>query len=400
MTRAGRFVVVCAGLIAVGASAVRADAADRVLIRAGEVIDGRGHVMHNVVVEVRDGKIARVASGERPVTHDLSRATLMPGWIDTHVHLGWHFGKSGRLETHDTPAERALHGAENAYLTLLGGFTTVQSVGEPSDVDLRAALARGVLPGPRLLTSVRQITGGTVDELREQVRRAKSEGANVIKIFASASIREGGRQTIDEAKLAAACGEAKAQGLRTLVHAHSDKSIRSVALAGCTQVEHGTFASDDTLKLLAERGTYFDPNVGVVLQNYLQNKPRFLGIGNYNEEGFASMEKSIPLVLDTFRRAIATPRLKVVFGTDAVAGAHGHNVEEVIVRVKDGRQPPMDAITSMTSLAAESLQMRDQIGAIAPGLQADLVAVDGDPLADLTALRRVVFVMKGGRVYK
>jgi imidazolonepropionase-like amidohydrolase len=151
---------------------------------------------------------------------------------------------------------------------------------------------------------------------------------------------------------------------------------------------------------MAERGTYFDPNIGLVLQNYLSNKSRFLGIGNYTEEGFAFMEKAIPIVTDTFKRALRTPGLKIVYGTDAVAGAHGRNIEEAIVRVHDGGQPPMDAIVSMTSRSAESLRMEDAIGSIRPGLQADLIGVAGDPLTDITALRRVIFVMKGGRIYR
>jgi len=147
---------------------------------------------------------------------------------------------------------------------------------------------------------------------------------------------------------------------------------------------------------MADRGVYFDPNVGLVLQNYIENKAKFLGIGNYTEEGFAAMEKAVPVVIEMFKKALKTPNLKIVYGTDAVAGAHGRNIEEAVVRVKDGGQKPMDAIVSLTSRSAESLRMQDTIGAIATGLQADLVAVEGDPLADITALRKVVFVMKGG----
>src|SRR6185436_12261461 len=214
--------------------------------------------------------------------------------------------------------------------------------------------------------------------------------------FASGSIRDGGQQTMTDVQLQAACGEAKATGLRTLVHAHSNDSIRAAVMAGCSQIEHGTFASNDVLKLMAERGTYFDPNIGLVLQNYIENKAKFLGISNYTEEGFASMEKAVPVVIEMFKKALKTPNLKIVYGTDAVAGAHGRNIEEAVVRVKDGGQKPMDAIVSLTSRSAESLRMQDTIGAIATGLQADLVAVEGDPLADITALRKVVFVMKGG----
>ena len=234
--------------------------------------------------------------------------------------------------------------------------------------------------------------------MRKAVRDLKDAGAQLIKIFASASIRDGGKQTMTDEQLLAACGEAKTLGLRTLVHAHSPESIRAAVLAGCTQIEHGNFATDDVLKLMADKGTYFDPNVGLVLQNYLENKGKFLGIGNYTEEGFAAMEKGIPVVIDMFKRALKTPGLKIVYGTDAVAGAHGRNIEEAIVRVQQGGQRPMDAIVSLTSRSAESMRMQDSIGAIAPGLQADLVAVDGDPTKDITALRNVKFVTVGGRI--
>ena len=169
-------------------------------------------------------------------------------------------------------------------------------------------------------------------------------------------------------------------------------------LAGCATIEHGAFLDDATLQLMAERGVYFDPNF-LVLHNYLDNKPKFLGIGNYTEEGFAYMVKALPLMADVVRRAMAH-RVKIVLGTDAVAGAHGRNAEEFIYRVQEGGQPPMAAIVSGTSMAAESLGLQSKIGSIGEGMEADLVAVDGNPLEDITAVRRVVFVMKGGKVYK
>ena len=386
-----------------------------ITIRAARVLDGRGGLRRNAVVQIDGGRITSVGPKAGAVTYDLSTLTLLPGFIDLHVHIGWHFGKDGRMDNRgETAEELALAGAANAWATLIGGFTTVQSVGAASDVPLRDVIARGVLPGPRLVTSVRQINersgaprgqGGpppiaTPDQLRQAVRDAKEAGADLIKLFASASIRDGGKQTMTDDQLVAVCGEARTLGLRTLVHAHSPDSIKAAVLAGCTQIEHGIFATDEVLKLMADKGVYFDPNIGLVLQNYLENKPKFLGIGNYTEEGFAAMQKAMPINFEMFRHALRTPNLKIVYGTDAVAGAHGRNIEEAIVRVSECGQKPMDAIVSLTSLSAESMRMTDAIGAIAPGLQADLVAVDGDPLTDITALRRVVFVMKGGRVYR
>jgi imidazolonepropionase-like amidohydrolase len=269
-------------------------------------------------------------------------------------------------------------------------------------VPLRDAINRGVLPGPRILTSVRSLNerSGGPDELRAAVRQLKADGADLVKLFASKSIREGGGQTMSQAQLDAACGEAKAIGLRTLVHAHSADAIFAASLAGCTQIEHGSFATPEVLGLLAERGTYFDPNVHLVFQNYLDNKARFLGIGNYTEDGFAWMEKALPINLTMFRQAHSIPGLRLVFGTDAVAGAHGRNVDELVYRVVQGGQSPADAIVTITSRAADSLGLGDRLGSIGPGYEADLIAVDGDPLTDITALRRVVFVMKGGRVYR
>jgi imidazolonepropionase-like amidohydrolase len=165
-------------------------------------------------------------------------------------------------------------------------------------------------------------------------------------------------------------------------------------------VEHGTLATDDDLKLMAEKGTYLDPQAGLIIETYLLNKEKYLGTPGYTAEGFAAMEKILPVNHDLVRRAVKTPGLKVVFGTDAVAGAHGRNAEEFIDRVRDCGVEPMAAMVSANSLGAEALGMADQIGSIAPGLQADIIALDGDPLKDITAVRRVVFVMKGGIVYK
>jgi imidazolonepropionase-like amidohydrolase len=239
----------------------------------------------------------------------------------------------------------------------------------------------------------------TAGEIRAEIKKKKAEGADLVKIFASASIRDGGVPTLSQEQLDAACGESKVQGLRSMVHAHSPESMMRAARAGCTVVEHGGLATAEALKMLADRGVYFDPNIGLVTQNYLENRKRFLGIGNYTEEGFASMERALGLKDAMFAAALKTPNLKIVMGTDAVAGAHGQNMREVLERVKSG-QKPMDAILSLTSISAASLSMDKEIGAIVPGMAADLVGVVGNPLTDITALRRVTFVMKGGTVFR
>lgn len=378
-----------------------------VLLRAGTLFDGQGHVLHNVLIVVQDGKIVSAEQNAKDqrkpgtIFYDLSRITVMPGWIDVHDHITWHFGPHGKIEDKsETPAQAALAAAGNAYATLMAGFTTIQSLGSPEDKDLCQAIAGSALPGPRLITALNPIEDAalTPQQIREAVRKLKADGADVVKIFASRSIRQGGGRTLTDEQLQAACSEAKAQGLRSLVHAYRD-AVRAAANAGCTEVEHGTFATQADLDAMARQGTFFDPQVGLVIHNYLDNKQKFLGSGSYTEDGFTKMQEALPVIAEMFRHALATKNLKIVFGTDAVAGAHGRNAEEFIDRVRAG-QDPMDAMVAAQSRAAESLNLQNEIGAIAPGLQADIIAVDGDPLKDITAVRRVVFVMKGGRVYR
>jgi imidazolonepropionase-like amidohydrolase len=377
-----------------------------IILAASTVLDGRGGTLHDVRITVQGSKIVDVTPGTAgPIDYDLRGFTVLPGWIDAHVHITWIFGKDGKnAGTEGTTQEDAYKAASNAWLTLMAGFTTVQSVGAPNDVPLRDAIAHGLLPGPRILTAVQPLerngdATGTPEEIRAFVRKQKADGADLIKIFASKSIRLGGGMTLSQEQLNAACDEAKKQGLRTLVHAYKD-AVRAATLAGCTEIEHGTLASDEDLKLMADKGVYFDPQCGLVLENYMLYKNRFLGTSGYTEAGFDAMEKIIPMDHEIVQHAARTPGLKMVFGTDAVAGAHGRNAEEFVDRVRDCGVSPMAAMISANSLGAEALGMNDQIGSIAPGLQADIIALDGDPLKDITAVRRVLFVMKDGVVYK
>ena len=382
---------------------------DTITIRAGRLLDGLGNVRENVVVRVTGSRISAVepapAGGDAgPVAYDLSGLTLMPGLIDTHVHLTSHFNSEGRADPDpdETPAQTILYAAENAWATLMAGFTTVQSLGSPADRDLRDAIARGVLPGPRVLTSLSAVRAGTgsPEEIRAFVRRLKDDGADVVKVFASASIREGGGLVMTPGQLEAVCTEAQAVGLRTVVHAYGTDGLTATIEAGCGGIEHGNRYDDAVIELMAERGTYLDPHVHLLWANYFENRDRFIGRGNYTEEGFALMEEARTTGYETFRRTLDHGGVKVVYGTDAVAGAHGRNAEELVYRVRDGGQDPMDAIVSATSLAAESLGLAETIGRIEPGYEADLVAVAGNPLDDVAAVRDVRFVMKGGVVYR
>ncbi len=377
---------------------------DTVTIRAGRLLDGLGNVRENVTLHVTGSRIAAVDEARGPVTYDLSGLTLMPGLIDTHVHLTAHFDPDGRnhQDPDETPAQAILYGAGNAYATLMAGFTTVQSLGSPADRDLRDAIARGDLPGPRVLTALRAVRAGTgsPDDIRAFVRQLAEDGADVVKVFASASIREGGGLVMTTEQLEAVCTEAQAVGLRTVVHAYGTDGVTATIEAGCGGIEHGNRYDDAVIDLMAARGTYLDPHVGSLWANYFEHRDRFIGRGNYTEEGFALMQEARTTGYETFRRTLDHGGVKVVFGTDAVAGAHGRNADELVYRVRDGGQDPMDAIVSATSLAAESLGLADTIGRIQPGYEADIVAVAGNPLDDITATRAVRFVMKGGVVYR
>ena len=384
----------------------------RIVIAASSVLDGKGRALHNTRIVIEGSKIVAVEVAAKadpkpaPVDYDLRGLTVLPGWIDAHVHITWSFGKDGKnAGAGGTTQEAAYQAASNAWVTLMAGFTTVQSVGSPTDIPLRDAIANGTLPGPRILTSVEPLMGrgeqtGSPDEIRSYVRKQKEARADLIKIFAAGGMLQG-RMTLSQEQLNAACDEAKKQGLRTLVHAYRD-AVRAATLAGCTEIEHGLGATDNDLKLMAERGAYLDPQAGLLIENYLLNKNKYAGTPFYpkTEEGFAAMEKILPMNHELVQRARKIPGLKIVFGTDAVAGAHGRNAEEFIDRVRDGGVDPMAAMVSANALGAEALGMATQIGSIAPGLQADIIALDGNPLKDITAVRRVVFVMKGGIVYK
>jgi imidazolonepropionase-like amidohydrolase len=375
-----------------------------IVLNVGTLLDGTGKVLRNQQVVIDHGKITSVAPGHARADYDLSNVTLMPGWIDTHTHLQWHMNADNKAVAGGVPPEEmVLYDEADAWLSLQAGFTTVQSPGSRFDKPVRDMINQGLLPGPRVLTSLIQIQGTrgqgadahvlTPDELRELVGKTKSEGADFVKLFATTGLGAGGGQSATDEQIQAVCSEAKSVGLRVIVHAIGDAGARAAVLAGCTSIEHGTFVTNDTLKLMIQHGTYFDPNM-IVLHNYLDKRESF----TFTQQQLDTIEKGIAPTADVLKRARALG-VKIIFGTDAVAGTHGRNAEEFVYRVREAGEKPMDAIISATSTSAESLGLGKQIGTIAPGYNADLVAVAGDPLTDITAVRHVVFVMKDGKVY-
>jgi imidazolonepropionase-like amidohydrolase len=377
---------------------------DRISIRAGVLLDGRGGMRENVDLIVQDGLIRSIVPSSGEVDYDLSGLTVMPGAIDTHVHINWHFDPDGKTHhlsrEQESPDQAALYAVENAYQTLQAGITTVQSLGSRVDKNVRDAINRGTIPGPKILTSLQAINErtGSPDAIRQRVRQLKADGADVIKIFGSASIRVGGTPTLSQEQMDAACGEATAVGLRSAVHAHGPESAQRAVRAGCTVVEHGALLDQETLQLMARMGTYYDPNIHLIFRNYFENRAKYVGIGGYTDAGFDQMEAAVPRALEAFKWAVATPGLKIVFGTDAVAGAHGRNLEELIYRVEAGGQDPMEAIISATSGAAASIGLGGATGVLSAGMVADIIAVNGNPLENISALRDVRFVMARGSV--
>jgi imidazolonepropionase-like amidohydrolase len=391
-------------LILVACSGITQAQKRRTIIAVSTLFDGRGNVLRNTHIVVENGRIVGLDPNAGPIDYDLRGLTVMPGWIDSHVHITWSFDQNGKnAGAGDTTPYATLQAAANAWSTLLAGFTTVQSVGNANDILLRDAINNGALPGPRILTSADPLIGqgeksGSPDEIRAFVRKQKAAGADLIKIFASNSVRRP-EMSLSPAQLNAACDEARKQGLRSLVHAYG-QAVRAASLAGCTEVEHGTLATNEDLKLLAQRGTWLDPQAGLVFENYVDNKEKFAGTPGFPEEVFPLIKDLIPIYRDFMKQAVKVQGLKIVFGSDALAGSHGRNAEEMIDRVRDAGVDAMATMVAANSLAAEALNLAKEIGSIAPGLQADIIALDGDPLKDITAVRRVVFVMKGGGVYK
>lgn len=376
-----------------------------ITIRAGLLLDGRGGTTRDALITVTDGTIASVAPYQAgSVTHDLSAYTVLPGLIDAHVHITGYINRAGRVSSGDdgdTPAEREAGEAANVLATLRAGFTTVASMGSDGDTKLKHAIESGSVPGPRLLTSQNPIMDSTLSPrlLRRSVRRHKAMGADFIKIFNSSAVRDGGAPKFSAEQLSALCDEARKRGLRSVVHAHSDASIQAAAAAGCDQVEHGNLATIEGLRTLARHGIDFDPQCALVIDNYLANRARLEGMRGFDSAGFALMKRLRPEFPRLIQTALAVPDLKFLYGSDAVAGAHGQNAEDLVCRVREAGQSPMDALVTATSRNATALGLGNEIGTVAAGYQADLIALDGNPLDSIEVVRRVRFVMKGGKVF-
>jgi imidazolonepropionase-like amidohydrolase len=405
--------------------------AEVIVLKAARLIDGRGGAPLAPAVVVIDGeRIAAVGpsaalpAGARVI--DLGGATLLPGLIDLHTHLTIRYGENWEEQlVKFTPAHVALWGAANARTTLLAGFTTCRDMGTSwpyVDVDLREAINAGAVPGPRLYVAGSYIssTGGAGDakqfsdyvqvplvdnladspaEVTKQVRKNFKHGADFIKLLAtgavlSQGITPGAQQFSDE-EIQAAVTEANRWGRPVAVHAHGTQGIKAVIRAGVRTVDHGSFLDDEAVAMLqAARGkTWYVPTLYTMTA--LERDGRKNGVP---EPELARARMVGPQMRLGFQRALAAG-LPIGYGTDSGVIPHGENAEELIVRVGLGEKP-MDALVSATRISAEVLGWSDRLGTVEPGKFADLIAVGGNPLEDITVVRKVGFVMKGGVVYK
>jgi imidazolonepropionase-like amidohydrolase len=395
-------------------------------IRAGKMFDAKaGKMLENQVILVHDDQIQQVGSN-LPIPQgakviDLSKATVMPGFIDAHVHLTMAAGHSGPAGLTVSVPRSALIGARNARVTLMAGFTTVRNLGAEgfSDVALRDAINDGDVIGPRMQVSgpMISITGGHgdnsilpfeyhatgdgvadgPDEVRHRVRENIKYGADVIKFAASGGTMSKGDNPLLEAyspeEMQILISEAHRQGRKVATHAHSALAIKDAVRAGVDSVEHGIFLDDEGIALMKQHGTYLVPTAFPLFW-YMDNMAS-MHLPKYTEDkikvilpiGKASMSNA-------FRQGV-----KVALGTDAGVYPHGLNGGEFWAMVKLGLTPTQ-ALQAGTVNAADLMGWTDQVGSIEPGKFADIVAVNGDPTADISILEHVDFVMKGGVVYK
>ena len=397
-------------------------------MRAARIIDGRGGTpLTNAAILIRGDKIERVgpaASLRGDKTIDLGNATVLPGLIDLHTHLTDEVGTNWeRALLTTTPGKAAIFGAKNARDTLLAGFTTCRDMGPTwpyVDVDLKYAIEKGAVPGPRLMVAGNYVsaTGGAgdarqfsiyvdvpivqnladgVDAVRRAVRTNFKNGADFVKILATGAVMSqgippGAQQYSDE-ELAVAVEEAKRWGRFVAAHAHGTEGIKAALRAGVRTIDHGSMLDEEGAQLIKQKGAWFAPTLYVGHAILEDNKALNIPAHQVEREKMMTGTQE-----NAFKIALAQ-KLPIAFATDAGVFPHGRNAKEFALRVGLG-QPPMAAIEGATRIAAEAIGWSDRVGTLDAGRFADLVAVSGDPIADITELQRVKFVMKGGVVYR
>lgn len=384
----------------------------RVYVRAARMFDANaGRVVADAVVVVEGERFAQVGAGlqipQGALVYDLGDVTLLPGLVDAHTHITYHFDKTGRFGlTWDATTDETLkYAEENARATLEAGFTTIRNLGAGGRVDLRLRdeINRGDVLGPRMLVSGEPLTGALlrgVDEdkearvrrVREFVRARVAEGVDVIKVFEG--VDANGSTTFSEGEIHAAVEEAARAGLRVAVHAHEAAAVKAAVRGGCASIEHGSFLDSEAVRLLAARRTALVPTLYLPTY-YLERKERFVAFDPLTWVFFERLRSGNLSNAATAKKA----GVFIVSGSDAVAGLHGSNAREIIFLIKAGLTPTQ-ALRAATVDAARLLGLEGKVGSIAPGAFADIVAVPGDPTRDIGVVEKISFVMKGGEVIK
>jgi imidazolonepropionase-like amidohydrolase len=403
------------------------------LIHAGRVIDGVSDTVRtNQTVVVEAGRITAIESGFRAPgggdrVIDLKNGTLLPGLFDMHVHITSEYSRSSEIDSYKrNEGDVVIDGVVFAQRTLSAGFTTVRDLGDSyrAAVQLRNAINAGKVPGPRIVAAGKSIasTGGHadpsngwarkfpsdpgpnegvingVDDARKAVRQRYKDGSDTIKITATGGVlsiaKSGLNPQMTEEEIRAVVSTARDYGFKVAAHAHGTEGIKRAVRGGVDTIEHGTFMDDEGIKLMKERGTYYVPTIsaGRWVFDQAQDpaffpsvvRPKALQVG--------------PQIQSTFAKAYKAG-VKILFGTDTGVPKHGQNAREFKLMVESG-MPPMEAIRAATSLPAKFLDLDDQVGSIAVGKLGELVGVPGNPLDDISAMERVVFVMKDDTVYK
>jgi imidazolonepropionase-like amidohydrolase len=396
------------------------------VIKCGSLIDVKNEqVKKNVLILIKGNKIEKVGTFEIPPGAeiiDLSDMTVLPGLIDSHVHLFLHEGSYDDQLLKESIPYRTIRAVVHARQTLEAGFTTIRDLETEgagyADVDLKTAINQGIIPGPRMQVSTRALstTGGYalmgysweiqvptgaqlvdgVDEVRKAVREQIKYGADWIKIYADSRRRRNEVAdsltwylTFSDDELKAIVEEAQKMNVKVAAHCYSSIAAQRAINAGVASIEHGLYLDEATLKLMKEKGVYYCPTL---VAYYRWSKREGL-----SPETRKMIENTVKLHSETFKRALKVG-VKIAFGSD-LTESHGTNAEEFELMVKYGMKP-LDAIKSATIISAELLGWQDKIGSIEPGKLADIIAVKGDPLNDIKVLRDVKFVMKDGEIYK
>jgi imidazolonepropionase-like amidohydrolase len=430
-----KVIFVSLGAVLLASTPLAAQSTDMVtVIHVGKLLDKPGNPPRGPsTVIIRNGKIAEVLAGHQQgpagaTLIDLKDKFVLPGLIDSHVHLDSDAGGNAALieAVTDSPARAAYRAAGNAKKTLMAGFTTVRNMGDGTGATLalRDAVAAGELPGPRIIDAGRSIstTSGHMDatlsvsedlhdsigqenlcdgveSCRQAIRKQVRRGVDVIKIATTGGVNSRigaglGRQLFDD-EVKALIDTAHLYGKKVAVHAHGDDGVNIALAAGADSIEHGTMLTDESIKLFKAAGAYYVPTLSTV-NGYLE---RLAANPNaYPPDVLAKVQWRIGVTGKSLAKAYPAG-VKIAFGTDAGVSKHGRNADEFELMVKHG-MPASAAIQAATMNAATLLGVEKEVGSLEPGKAADLIAVAGDPIADITILKSVRFVMKDGRVFK